>query len=287
MGTKKNIEEYVILHTKQLILDIRKANLHACTTAEIGSQLHLSRNLVSQYLNELVKEKVLIKISSRPVYFLHKESVGRKLNLNISELESLNGAEFLELLKKEGKSSVFGQMVGYNTSLAYCIEQCEAAIKYPRAGLPILLVGESGTGRNFLAKLLYQYGEEEGVFGSDSTFTVLECGEVEKTLEGGMKEIFGYSISKNGKRVFVPGLLNTTREGVLFLNNVSLLGSKCQEKLAEFLENRNYSSVNNETEKYASHAHIIFSVTPELKNQISKELLARVSKDFKPSCASF
>ena len=276
MGTKKNIEEYVILHTKQLILDIRKANLHACTTAEIGSQLHLSRNLVSQYLNELVKEKVLIKISSRPVYFLHKESVGRKLNLNISELESLNGAEFLELLKKEGKSSIFGQMIGYNTSLAYCIEQCEAAIKYPRSGLPILLVGESGTGKNFLAKLLYQYGEEEGVFGSDSRFAVLECGEVEKTLEGGMKEIFGYNISKNGKRVFVPGLLNTTREGVLFLNNVSLLGSKCQEKLAEFLENRNYSSVNNETEKYDSHAHIIFSVTPELKNQISKELLAQI-----------
>ena len=88
MGTKKNIEEYVILHTKQLILDIRKANLHACTTAEIGSQLHLSRNLVSQYLNELVKEKILIKISSRPVYFLHKESICRKLNLKISELES-------------------------------------------------------------------------------------------------------------------------------------------------------------------------------------------------------
>ena len=46
--------------------------------------------------------------------------------------------------------------------------------------------------------------------------------------------------------------------------------------MAEFLENRNYSSINNETEKYGSHAHIIFSVTPELKNQISKELLAQI-----------
>ena len=32
-------------------------------------------SLASQYLNELVKEKVVMKINSRPVYFLHRKKM--------------------------------------------------------------------------------------------------------------------------------------------------------------------------------------------------------------------
>lgn len=39
------------------------------TASSIAKEMHISRSLASQYLNELVKEKLVMKINSRPVYF--------------------------------------------------------------------------------------------------------------------------------------------------------------------------------------------------------------------------
>lgn len=39
------------------------------TANDISENLNISRNLASQYLNELVKETRAIKVNSRPVYF--------------------------------------------------------------------------------------------------------------------------------------------------------------------------------------------------------------------------
>lgn len=39
------------------------------TTITISKELNISRSLTSQYLNELVKDDLVVKISSRPVYY--------------------------------------------------------------------------------------------------------------------------------------------------------------------------------------------------------------------------
>ena len=43
------------------------------TASSISDEMHISRSLASQYLNELVKEKSVMKINSRPVYFFHRK----------------------------------------------------------------------------------------------------------------------------------------------------------------------------------------------------------------------
>ena len=45
------------------------------TASSIAKEMHISRSLASQYLNELVKEKLVMKINSRPVYFLHRQKM--------------------------------------------------------------------------------------------------------------------------------------------------------------------------------------------------------------------
>lgn len=67
--------------TKELILEYMRnlsehfdfTMVHQLTASTISDEMHISRSLASQYLNELVKEKRVIKVNSRPVYFLHRK----------------------------------------------------------------------------------------------------------------------------------------------------------------------------------------------------------------------
>ncbi|MDO4499987.1 MAG: hypothetical protein Q4B60_01810 [Erysipelotrichaceae bacterium] len=64
MKTKEKILNHI--QNKNIQLD----SLEDFTTVAISSELNLSRTLVSELLNELVKEKKIIRIKSRPVFFI-------------------------------------------------------------------------------------------------------------------------------------------------------------------------------------------------------------------------
>ena len=44
---------------------------------------------------------------------------------------------------------IFQSVIGYRGSLAQTIEQLKMAALYPGGGLPVLITGESGTGKSF------------------------------------------------------------------------------------------------------------------------------------------
>ena len=75
LRTKEEIYTYVKEQTRKSELE----RLKLLTASEISRTLNISRNLASQYLNELVKSGELIKIASRPVYFLHKTTLEKDL----------------------------------------------------------------------------------------------------------------------------------------------------------------------------------------------------------------
>ena len=62
-STKSIILEYINNLTRQFEFD----QAHRFTAHHISSELHISRSLASLYLNELVKEKLIMKVNSRPV----------------------------------------------------------------------------------------------------------------------------------------------------------------------------------------------------------------------------
>lgn len=68
MSSKELVYEYLEELTKTFRFD----NFERFTTLDICRNLNMSRSLVSLYLNELVKEGMVIKISSRPVYYLNR-----------------------------------------------------------------------------------------------------------------------------------------------------------------------------------------------------------------------
>lgn len=72
MNNKDKIEKCL----KELTLELIKyEDFKGIQALRIAEKLNLRRNVVSHYLNLLVTEDKVIKIKSRPVYFLHKEVV--------------------------------------------------------------------------------------------------------------------------------------------------------------------------------------------------------------------
>ena len=53
----------------------------------ISEALHLSRNMVSQYLNQLWNEGKLVKINTRPVLFYDVQTLEKLFSIHLKEKE--------------------------------------------------------------------------------------------------------------------------------------------------------------------------------------------------------
>ena len=62
--------------------------------------LNISRSLTSQYLNELVKDERIIKISTRPVYYMDRSVLERKYQLELKSCEYLSLGELMKELHR-------------------------------------------------------------------------------------------------------------------------------------------------------------------------------------------
>lgn len=56
------------------------------STQAIAEENFVSRSLVSQYLNEMFKEGMLLKINTRPVYFLNKRIIEKTFKVAIKSM---------------------------------------------------------------------------------------------------------------------------------------------------------------------------------------------------------
>ena len=121
------------------------------STQAIADENFVSRSLVSQYLNEMFKSNILIKINTRPVFFLKKNIIEKTFKVVLREKTFDNPEELLEVLDSRLlDKGAFINAVGNDGSLNYCIHQMLAAVSYPPHGIPVLLLGEEGTGARLL-----------------------------------------------------------------------------------------------------------------------------------------
>ena len=65
----------IIQYLRKLSRNFNMEQMSGFTTINISKALNISRSLTSQYLNDLVKENEVIKISSRPVYYIDKNEI--------------------------------------------------------------------------------------------------------------------------------------------------------------------------------------------------------------------
>lgn len=193
-STKNEIYHYI----KKISLKFTKENISLFSTQSISDQLRLSRSLTSQYLNQLQREKKLIKINTRPVYFIDPLALNSFYNTTLAHTNYLSVDELMkELENAEMNNADFNKLIGKKESLSYCIEQTIVAVTYPDNGLPVFIIGESGVGKTFFAKLTAEYISQNRYPNQNTAYfecfkyknnTDLFCKTLNKVLEQSINE---------------------------------------------------------------------------------------------------
>ncbi|MEA4945457.1 MAG: sigma 54-interacting transcriptional regulator [Propionicimonas sp.] len=274
--TRTDVLEYLITQTQALDLTVRDAlhaDLSAFTTNVICRRLNISRNLASQYLNDLVKERVVFKITTRPVYFLHRATVEHACGAPLKNLTYYSMDEFFgEINSDSFKRWDFRKAIGWNDSLSYAVEQCKSAMKYPPSGLPVLIVGASGTGKSLFARLMYEYAVNNSLLGRNSPFEVLNCSEFANDPDGMARRIFGDPDAPGGA---IEGLLQRAHGGVLFFDEAHNLSRECQERLFAFIDDARIDLPGRER-KARANVRLILATTQAPEEAFLQTLLRRI-----------
>lgn len=206
------------------------------TTNELAQSLSMKRNLVSHHLNLLVQTGKITKTDTRPVYY--------------SPLISTHDTII--------KPCAFDQLIGSKSSLQHVLEQCKSAVLYPNGGLPILITGNSGVGKSYLAKLIYEYAKENSIIEKTAPFVVFNCADYANNVELLSSKLFGHVKGAfTGAIQESLGVIESANGGYLFLDEVHRLSPEGQEKLFLLLDKGMYQQMgDNKNYKKIGRAHV-------------------------------
>jgi len=132
--------------------------------------------------------------------------------------------------------------------------------------IPVLIEGETGTGKEVLARFIHN-GDE----GSQAPFVALNCAALSPTVFE--SELFGYEAgSFTGALVKgQKGKLDIAQGGTLFLDEISEIPIKLQAKLLRLIEEKSFFRVGGLVE-LSTTARILCSSNRNLDSMISRGL---------------
>lgn len=269
-SSKEQVIEYLRKATRMINMD----QLSALTTISISKTLNLSRSLTSQYLNELVKDESVVKISSRPVYYFDRKELEKKHHVELKQFDFLSLNELLQVLGS-GKLSLhdFQKAIGHEGSLHYCISQIKSALLYPGGGLPMILYGEKGCGKSYLVDLIYEFCINHELLNKKASFMKMKVLKSDM-MELYKKELFGSFDEK--EQVYRKGKLEETNGGILYIQDACHLNEDCQEKLAEFISSGKFTRCDDESILVESDTRIILSCVEDPRDTLTQSLLLNV-----------
>ena len=111
------------------------------------------------------------------------------------------------------------------------------------ADIPVLISGESGTGKDIIARLLHTYSPWSG-----GPFVKINCPAIPGTLLE--SELFGYEKGAfTGAFGTKPGRVEMAHRGTLFLDEISELAATLQAKLLQLLQDGQFSRIGAQEDK--------------------------------------
>jgi len=136
------------------------------------------------------------------------------------------------------------------------------ANRYAQHDVTVLLTGETGTGKEVLARYIHLHSSRK-----DKPFVACNMTAIPETLVE--SELFGYvkgaftGADKNKK-----GLIEAAEGGTLFLDEIGDLPLTIQLKLLRFLESREFYKIGESTAKTAN-VRVVAATNKELESAIS------------------
>jgi transcriptional regulator with PAS, ATPase and Fis domain len=211
-------------------------------TMQIGGQLLLTNIIPVKWENQVTGAVVMVLFRSMAV-----------LKRAIIEQERMYPRE-APATRQEGYS--FGDYIGDSPMILTLIEQCH---RIAHSSHPVLLMGETGVGKEILAGGIYQ--EYSG--GKDIPFIKINCSAIPKDLLE--SELFGHEKGAfTGAASTKKGKFELAAGGVLLLDEIGEMDLSLQSKLLRVLEEREFERIGG-TRTIPLTAKIIASTNENLK----------------------
>ncbi len=145
---------------------------------------------------------------------------------------------------------------------SFAVDRLRNQIKlYADAPFPVLIEGESGSGKELVAKSLHQWSKRDS-----KPYLALNCAAISPTLVE--PTLFGYAKGAfTGATQAHSGYFEDAREGTLFLDEIGELPLELQAKLLRVLENGEFQRVG-ETGSRFSNARIVAATNRDLRKEV-------------------
>ncbi|KKB37080.1 sigma-54 interaction domain-containing protein [Bacillus thermotolerans] len=184
-----------------------------------------------------------------------------ELQSALQQANEMNKSYQKEIERLKGRLSISDKDV--------VIESEQMRLIYDTAGrianveATVLILGETGVGKDVLAKYIYQHSERSRT----GKFIKVNCGAIPPDLLE--SELFGYSsgaftgANKQGK----PGMFELADKGVLFLDEIGEMPLNLQVKLLRVIQEREIQRVGSTTSKMVD-VRLIAATNRNLKKMV-------------------
>jgi two-component system response regulator AtoC len=131
------------------------------------------------------------------------------------------------------------------------------------ANVPVLIQGESGTGKDVIARLIHS-----GSPWADGPFVKVNCPAIPHNLIE--SELFGYEpgafTGANGSK---PGRVELAHHGTLFLDEISELDIAVQSKLLQFLQDGQFTRIGGQEDRRVD-VRLVCASNRRLEDEVTK-----------------
>jgi len=164
--------------------------------------------------------------------------------------------------EEEESVAALATEMGTIIGTSFAVDKLRNQIKlYAEAPFPVLIEGESGSGKELVAKSLHQWSKRH-----DKPYLALNCAAISPTLVE--PTLFGYAKGAfTGAMQAHSGYFEDARDGTLFLDEIGELPLELQAKLLRVLENGEFQRVGETGSRY-SNARIVTATNRDLRREV-------------------
>jgi DNA-binding NtrC family response regulator len=187
------------------------------------------------------------------IEFVPKPCEPRQLKQLLLKALTITAAERVAVEQDDGVG-----IIGSGPPIAKLRQQIR---QYANSPFPVLIEGESGSGKELVAASLHRQGARAA-----KPYLALNCAAISPTLVEAT--LFGHAKGAfTGAQSARAGYFEDARDGTLFLDEIGELPLELQAKLLRVLENGEYQRVG-ETTSRVSHARVIAATNRDLRQEV-------------------
>jgi transcriptional regulator with GAF, ATPase, and Fis domain len=244
--------------SKESIQDLRLTSV-LCMPIEVGGKVaalvHLESNTPGHFTEQ--HEQMLSSLAGVAATALEALNVGEGV---MRERDALRAAatELEESRETLAREWSFRRFVGRSSAVR---ELEDSVHKAAAMDFPVLLLGETGTGKSILARVVHHAS-----LRSKKPFVTVFCPSLEKSMVE--TELFGHKRGAfTGAVADRIGKVQAAEKGTLFLDEIGDLPLDIQPKLLRLLQEKTFERVGDATERPAD-VRVIAATNRDLEEEV-------------------